>query len=125
MNKNFLTQFWKCVANQDCEKLNFFFTDNAIIQWPNTNEQFNVAEFILATCEYPDNWETEIEKIIENDLDVVTITKVSNRTKKKSLYANSYFTFDQGKIKKLIEYWSDNQLAPVWRQNLNIGKKIF
>ena len=38
-------QYWSAALAQEAETMRHFFRKDAIIRWPNTNEQFTVEEF--------------------------------------------------------------------------------
>ena len=56
-----IDRFFKTVLSQNAEELRNFFQENAIIKWHCTNELFTLDEYIRANCEYPGNWNGEIE----------------------------------------------------------------
>ena len=56
-------EFWNAVILQNREKLPSFFTDDAVIRWHCTNEQFSVLEYVRVNCDYPGKWKGEIERI--------------------------------------------------------------
>lgn len=58
-----IDRFFKTVLLQNAEELRKFFQKNAVIKWHCTNEVFTLDEYIKANCEYPGNWNGEIERI--------------------------------------------------------------
>ena len=60
-----VTEFWKAVVQQNPDKIRKYFKETATIRWYNTNEEFTLDEFIRANCEYPGEWEGEVERIEE------------------------------------------------------------
>ena len=50
-----INKFWNDVINQNREKLSSYFTEDALIRWHCTNEQFSVQEYIKVNCDYPGN----------------------------------------------------------------------
>ncbi len=118
----FFKQYWSCIAAQDEERLRDYFDEDACIRWHNTNEQFNVEEFLRANCEYPGKWNGEIERIETIEKTVITVTRVW--TNEISFHVTSFFEVTSGRIRKLDEYWSDDGEAPQWRQDKHIGKPI-
>lgn len=60
---NIIQEFFSDMINQDAYRLKSYFTIDARINWHNTNESFNVDEYIIANCEYPGEWCGEIERI--------------------------------------------------------------
>lgn len=122
--KNLLKHFWDCVGEQNASALTTCFQPNAIIKWHNTNEQFVVNEFVKATCDYPDDWSTKIERIEGFGNYAITVVRVCNLSANHSFYATSFFEFQDNKILLLDEYWGDNGSAPQWRLDMKIGKPI-
>lgn len=120
--ENFIKQYWSYITTQDDEELKKFFHKNACIRWHNTNEQFNVSEFIRANCDYPGSWSGEIERIEQIESTIITITHVWS--KDMSFHVTSFFKIEGEKIKELDEYWGDDGVAPQWRLDKHIGKPI-
>lgn len=118
----FIQQYWLCIAAQEEEKLTNYFHENACIRWHNTNEQFNVAEFVRANCDYPGSWSGEVERIEQIGSTVITVTRVW--TKEISFHVTSFFRMQAEKIKVLDEYWGDDGVAPQWRKEKHIGRPI-
>ena len=101
-----------------------FFREDAVIRWPNTNEQFQVEEFIRANCEYPGRWDGAIERIEYIDDLIITVVNVFSANKELSFHVVSFIKVGNGKILSIDEYWGDDGSAPEWRQNMRIGTKI-
>lgn len=120
--KRFIERYWDCVAAQDEEELIKYFDKDACIRWHNTNEQFNVAEFMRANCDYPGSWNGEVERIEQFGNTLITVTHIW--TQNMSFHVTSFFEMSGGKIKVLDEYWGDDGVAPKWRQEKHIGKPI-
>ena len=116
--------YWRSVLTQDAEALKAFFTPDAYINWHNTNEHFTVEEFIRANCEYPGEWDGEIEQIITTDMHIITATHVYSKDRSISFHATSFIRVVDGKIASVDEYWGDDGTAPQWRQDKHIGTKI-
>lgn len=116
--------YWKDVAEQNKEPLREYFLPEAQIRWHNTNELFTVEEFLRANCEYPGEWRGEVERVEEAGESMITVTRVYSPDNQISLHAVSFFKFKEGKIQSLDEYWGDDTLPPVWRQDMKIGTAI-
>ena len=117
-------KFWKNVLEQNADAIKDYFDENAYINWHCTNEHFNVNEFIIANCEYPGDWDGEVERIEEiNDL-FITVTHVHSKDKTLSFHVTSFIKVINGKIVAVDEYWADDGIAPEWRLGKHIGKAI-
>ena len=55
--------FWRDVLSQNREALQAYFCKDAVIRWHCTNEKFSVQEYIKVNCDYPGEWDGEIERI--------------------------------------------------------------
>lgn len=120
--ERFITQYWNSVVTQDEEELKQYFHEDAGVRWHNTNEQFTVAEFLRANCDYPGSWRGKVERIELIGNSVITVTHVW--TIDMSFYVTSFFEIKGDKIKNLDEYWGDNGTAPQWRKDKKIGRPI-
>lgn len=115
---------WSDIDKQNWNEIHRYFDNDAVINWNNTNESFNVEEFVRANSEYPGDWSIKVERLecIENL--VISVVKVKLKNDDVSVHATSFFEFNNGKIKLLNEYWGDDGNAPQWRIDKQIGKQI-
>lgn len=119
-----IKEFWKAIVQQHPDEIRSYFKETAIIRWHNTNEEFTVDEFIRANCEYPGNWDSEVERIEEMGDLIITVTRVFSSDRSFSVHATSFLQMEDGKIASMDEYWGDDGEIPKWRLDLKIGKKI-
>lgn len=101
-----------------------FFHDDAFVNWHNTNEHFTVEQFIKANCEYPGQWDGEIEYYIEKDDLTITVVHVFSLDKKLSFHVTSFIKVKEDKIISIDEYWGEDGIAPQWRLEQHIGEPI-
>ena len=93
-----IEKYWNDILMQDAEAIRNYFDKNAYINWHNSNEHFNVDEFIRANCEYPGDWDGEVERIeILGDL-VITVAHVWSRDDKMSFHVTSFIKVKEEKI---------------------------
>ena len=78
--------FWDAVLRQDADAIREYFHPDAWVNWHNTNEHFTVEEFIRANCEYPGEWDGEVEQIITTDAHIITATHVYCAIHNKDMY---------------------------------------
>jgi len=122
--KELLISFWRDVASQNEEALKNYFAPNGYVRWHNTNEQFTTEEYIVANCEYPGDWQGEVERMeLVADM-AITVTRVWLLDNSASFHVTSFFEFQEEKISVLDEYWGDDGTAPQWRLDKHIGKSI-
>ena len=116
--------YWDAVLRQQAEKMRTFFHKDALIRWPNTNESFTVEEFIRANCEYPGEWEGQIEQAVEAGDVIFTIVHVISADHQASFHVASLIRIKDERIMSLDEVWGDDGSAPQWRLDLHLGSSI-
>lgn len=122
--RELITKYWNDVASQNADNLRNYFTKDVIINWHNTNESFNLEEFIIANCEYPGSWIGTVERVeVFEDL-VITVARVSDANNNESFHVVAFFRFKDDKIIQIDEFWGDDGSPPKWRLEMEIGKPI-
>lgn len=117
-------EFMKAVLNQDERKIRAYFHPDAYVNWHCTNEHFTVDEFIIANCEYPGEWDGEVERVeVMGDL-LIAVTRVYPKDKTSSFHVTSFIRVRDALIVSMDEYWADDGDAPQWRLDKHIGKPI-
>ena len=116
--------FWQAVLRQNADAMRTYLHPNAVIRWPNTNEQFTADEFVRANCAYPNDWAGEVEMVREDGELTITVVHVRAADLPLSFHAISFITVRDGKIAAIDEYWSDDGEAPTWRKAMRIGRPI-
>lgn len=125
MNReNWIRSFLTDVVGQNEKALRTYFTEDAVICWHNTNEQFNVAEYIRADCEYPGRWLGEAVRIDLIGEKAVSVARVWCPDDGLSFHVVSFYEFKEDRISRLDEYWGDDGTAPQWRLEKKIGQPI-
>lgn len=119
-----LEKYWRAVLRQDAEALRGFFHPDAYVNWHNTNERFTAEEFIRANCEYPGEWDGELQRVEEAGGLLITVTHVFSRDRALSFHVTSFIRVREGKIASLDEYWGDDGPPPRWRQEKGLGRPI-
>ena len=119
-----LKVFWQDVISQDRENLPSWFCEDAVIRWHCTGEQFTIAEYVRANCEYPGSWTGEIERVEECGDTIVFAGRVLPADKSASFHVVSFLRLRDGKIAEMDEYWADDGEPPAWRRKMKIGKPL-
>ncbi|BDC94319.1 hypothetical protein SAMN04487977_10343 [Treponema bryantii] len=109
-------EFWNAVILQNREKLPSFFTDDAVIRWHCTNEQFSVLEYVRVNCDYPGKWKGEIERIEKAGETIILAGHVVSADDGSSFHVVSFIKLKNDKIAELDEYWADDGEPPEWRR---------
>ena len=119
-----IERYWKYTLEQNAEGMRSYFDKGAVIKWHNTNEHFTVDEFIRANCDYPGEWEGEIERIERLGNLIITVVHAYTKDSKLSFHVTSFIEINNDKIISIDEYWGDDGSAPEWRLEKHIGKPI-
>ena len=119
-----IKEFWCAVLRQNADAIRQYINPDAYVNWHCTNEHFTVEEFIRVNCEYPSEWDGEVEKIVTTDDMIITATWVYPKDRSASFHVTSFIKLKDDKIIAMDEYWADDGEAPKWRQDMNIGRKI-
>ena len=90
--------FFKAVLSQNEEELRKYFNQNAMIKWHCTNEFFTLDEYIRANCEYPGNWNGEIEKIEKNEDTIILACRVFTIDNIESFHVVSFIYLEDNLI---------------------------
>jgi len=116
--------FWQSVLHQDAPALAEYFHPDAVVSWHCTNERFTAEEFITVNCDYPGQWEGQIERMEKCGDLFITVTHVYPADRSTSFHVTSFFRIKDGKILSLDEYWADDGPPPPWRREMHLGKTI-
>ena len=119
-----IQQFWSDVLAQRADEIREYFQADAYVNWHCSNEHFTVEEFIRANCDYPGDWDGEVEKIVTTGDMIITATQVYPKDCSASFHVTSFIKLKDGKIAAMDEYLADDGEAPKWRQDMKIGRKI-
>lgn len=119
-----IAAYWKSALSQQPREMRSFFCPDALVYWHNTNECFNLEEFIQANCDYPGAWQGDIERMETMSDLIITVVHVYSADRTVSCHATSFFTIKEDKIARIDEYWGDDGPAPQWRLDKRIGRPI-
>lgn len=119
-----IESFWDAVLRQDADAIRAYFHPDAWVRWHCSNEHFTVEEYIRANCEYPGQWDGDVERVVRLGDEIAAAVHVYTRDKALSFHAVSFLRLRDGKIASLDEYWGDDGPAPQWRLDMGIGKAI-
>lgn len=116
--------FWRAVLAQDRRAMRAFFHPDAYVNWHCTNEHFTLDEYIQANCEYPGEWDGEVERVVEADGLMITVTHVYAADRTLSFHVTSFIGLREDRIVSMDEYWADDGDVPQWRKEKKIGRPI-
>lgn len=122
--KQIVQNYWVDVAEQNADNMRTYFTDNGVINWHNSNESFNLEEYIKANCEYPGEWSVKVERLEQTGDLIISVARLQLMGTDSVFRATSFIRFIEDKIVTIDEYWGDEGPAPQWRIDMQLGRKI-
>ena len=96
------------MASNDFNSVKDVLSNDFVMEWPQSKERIRGADnFAQMNSDYPtkDKWTFRINRILAQGNEVVTQVSLTDR--EQSAEPVSFFTIEQGKITKLMEYWPD------------------
>lgn len=113
--KQNVLNFWRDMDAGRWAAISGYFAENAEVSWTATGETFTVPQFIKVNTEYPGEWRLDVERIVESGDTIVSVVRAvcGDRTS----WACSFFSFENDRIARLEEFWSDAGAPPDWRKN--------
>jgi hypothetical protein len=112
-------EFWRLMGTNDFDAVAGVLDEHFVLEWPQSNERIRGAErFARMNKEYETNglWKFKLCRAIANEVDVVTEVEVTDGVQ--NARAISFFTVQQEKIIKLVEFWPEPYAAPSNRAHL-------
>ncbi len=114
--------FLAAVTEQDRDRLRGFFCPETVVHWPNTDEKFDLEDYLTANCEYPGRWRGQFLRAEKTDTGAVVAARIWEDGGP-SFHVVSFFHFDRaGRIAEMTEFWGDDSPPPRWRQELGLGR---
>ena len=112
-----IRSLWQAIAEQNEEKLVCFFTPDAQILWPNTEERFDLNGYLRANCDYPGQWNGKVETVaLDGSYSIAKVWPPEGGAAR----AVTFYKWRNGKIEQMVEYWGDIGPAPEWRRGLSL-----
>lgn len=112
-------EFWRLMGTNDFSSVAAVLSDDFVLEWPQSGELIRgAANFAQMNAEYPavGPWCFDIERIVASDDEVVSDVRVTDgETVGRAI---SFFTIENGKISRIIEFWPDSFEAPTHRAHL-------
>lgn len=112
-------RFWELMSSNDFALVGDVLADSLLVEWPQSNERIRGRDnFIRMNSEYPAHgrWVFTLEQLVANAAQVVTDVSLTDGVQ--WARAISFFTVEDGKITRMLEYWPDNYPAPANRAHL-------
>lgn len=112
-------EFWRLMASNDFDSVAAVLAPGFVLEWPQSRERIRGAErFARMNQEYPAHgpWRFNVLRVIGAESEAVSEVEVTDGTQ--NAKAISFFTVQEGRITRLVEYWPEPYPAPANRGHL-------
>ena len=106
---------WERMEARDWDNLPELFHAEFVLEWQQSNERIRGAtNFVKVNQNYPGDWHIRILRIVVSGDEAASqvAVDIDGRTDT----ASSFYTFENGEILSITEYWSETYNAPDWRR---------
>jgi hypothetical protein len=106
--------FWRAIDAADFDTAAGLLSSSVVVDWPLSNERMlGPDNWRQVNVHYPGRWRANVESVVAESNSVVTTTIVSDGGIR--VVAISFFTIENDRITRLVEYWPETYAAPAWR----------
>ncbi|HEX7061014.1 MAG TPA: nuclear transport factor 2 family protein [Woeseiaceae bacterium] len=112
-------EFWRLMATNDFLSVSSVLSPHFVLEWPQSNERIRGAEkFARMNAEYPAHgrWVFTVNRIVTGEQEAVSDVTVTDGVQ--VARAISFFTIEDGKVSRLVEFWPEPYTAPANRAHL-------
>ncbi|WP_322014261.1 nuclear transport factor 2 family protein [Paraburkholderia sp. J12] len=105
--------FWRLMGTNDFYAVEAVLARDFVLEWPQSNERIRGAtNFARLNTAYPAQgpWVFTINRMVANENEVVSDVDVTDGVL--NAKAISFFTIEQGKITRMVEFWPELYEAP-------------
>jgi hypothetical protein len=114
--KTLIEKFWKYFDNQDYEATKKLLHPDFKAIWNTTSELFPSREAIITVNRaYPGKWFTKLQRVDLFDQGAVSVVFIYSDDNEAKTYAISFYTFKDGLISEISDYYAAIEEAPEWR----------
>src|SRR5258705_13904498 len=112
-------EFWRLMASNDFDSVAAVLAPGFVLEWPQSRERIRGAErFARMNREYVAHgpWRFNVLRVVGAESEAVSEVEVTDGTQ--NAKAISFFTVQEGRIIRLVEYWPEPSPAPANRAPL-------
>jgi ketosteroid isomerase-like protein len=108
--------YWDAFDRAAFDEARDFLHPELEVRWPNTGERFRGPDaFLSMNAAYPGRWRVSVERLEETASGWVSVVRVSSPDGPVSHHAVSFFSFRDGFVHRIEEYWGLDEPPPDWR----------
>jgi ketosteroid isomerase-like protein len=112
-------EFWRLMASNDFASVAAVLAPDFVLEWPQSRERMRgPGNFVRMNQEYPAHgpWCFTINRIVGGAGEAVSDVSITDGVQ--SARALSFFTIEDGRVSRLVEYWPEPYPAPANRAHL-------
>lgn len=112
-------EFWRLMATNDFHSVAAVLAPEFILEWPQSRERLRGSQrFAQMNHEYPAHgpWQFTINRIVGGQAEATSDVSITDGVQ--TARAISFFTVEDGKITRLVEFWPEPYAAPASRAHL-------
>jgi len=112
-------KYWVLMNSNDFRSVGAMLSDDFVLEWPLSNERIRGRDnFASMNQEYPAHgrWQFTINQMIGDATQAVTDVSVTDGVQKARVI--SFFTIEEGRISRVVEFWPAKYEAPPNRKHL-------
>ncbi len=112
-------EFWRILATNDFYAVGALLAPDFVLEWPQSGERIRGAEnFARVNAEYPAHgaWVFTVHRIVGGEGAAVSDVSVSDGVQ--HARALSFFTVEDGRIRRVVEFWPEPFAPAAWRAHL-------
>jgi ketosteroid isomerase-like protein len=112
-------EFWRLMASNDFYSVAAVLSPDFVLEWPQSGERIRGAEnFARMNEAYPAHgrWAFTVHRVVGAESEAVSDVTVTDGVQ--TARAVSFFTIENGKILRLVEFWPEPYPAPANRAHL-------
>jgi len=111
--------FWARMASNDFARVAAVLAPEFVVEWPQTRERIRGAErFVRMNVEYPAHgpWRFTVHRLFGDARQAVSDVAITDGVQQAR--AISFFEVDDGRVRRLVEWWPEPYDAPANRAHL-------
>lgn len=118
-------EYWRLAFAKRVDDLRPFFRQDAAIRWHNTNEEFDVEEFLQVLSQCPGKWQGEFWRVAKTGDGMLTVLRVFPKKGDGPSYrVCAFFTFRKSRLAAIDFFWGDDLPAPEGHREQGLGHPI-